>query len=270
MTTGELTLMGASTSHSRRKSKTPAGHRHYAAELGRFISRDPIGFQGGLNLFGTAFGNNPVTFVDPSGLDIRVLQAAPLLNGRAGGPIYIPTGWKSYSTYEAFVAAAKQAAFDNIQFQEIIFEGHGLHNQMGCNPRDDNHMDGGAIVYYPKRQSQKLQIFLENKQWIDFESLHLENLGVRKITLRGCGTAGGYTDSMAPGLAKKTGYPLGYVTNREMYPLTDDNVSAAISSAVPGAVVEGMLGPGAKDFKDWSVTPTRSYQGGVPIDGPLR
>ena len=47
------------------------GHRFWAADLGRFISRDPIGFNGGLNLYGTAFGNNPVTFVDPSGLKIR-------------------------------------------------------------------------------------------------------------------------------------------------------------------------------------------------------
>jgi hypothetical protein len=50
------------------------GHRHYAADLGRFISRDPIGFRGGLNLFGTAFGNNPLTMVDPSGL----LPAGPV------------------------------------------------------------------------------------------------------------------------------------------------------------------------------------------------
>lgn len=49
------------------------GHRHYAPDLGRFISRDPIGFRGGLNLFGTAFGNNPVTFVDPMGLFVKVI-----------------------------------------------------------------------------------------------------------------------------------------------------------------------------------------------------
>ena len=36
-------------------------------DLGRFISRDPIGFQGGLNLFNGA-STNPVTFVDPTGL----------------------------------------------------------------------------------------------------------------------------------------------------------------------------------------------------------
>lgn len=43
------------------------GHRHYAADLGRFISRDPIGFQGGLNLF-AGHGVSPVTMVDALGL----------------------------------------------------------------------------------------------------------------------------------------------------------------------------------------------------------
>ena len=43
------------------------GHRQLVPELGRFISRDPIGFQGGLNLFNGA-GASPVTMVDPSGL----------------------------------------------------------------------------------------------------------------------------------------------------------------------------------------------------------
>ena len=43
-------------------------HRWYDSELGRFISRDPIGFAGGLNLY--RYGvNNPLTFVDFMGLD---------------------------------------------------------------------------------------------------------------------------------------------------------------------------------------------------------
>ena len=43
------------------------GHRNYAAGvLGRFISRDPIGHAGNLNLY--AYPTNPVSFVDPEGL----------------------------------------------------------------------------------------------------------------------------------------------------------------------------------------------------------
>jgi RHS repeat-associated protein len=43
------------------------GFRHFDSSLGRFISRDPIGFAGGLNLFGM-IGTNPLGMVDPSGL----------------------------------------------------------------------------------------------------------------------------------------------------------------------------------------------------------
>lgn len=44
------------------------GHRNFGAGvLGRFISRDPIGHAGGLNLYSYG-GNNPVTFTDHTGL----------------------------------------------------------------------------------------------------------------------------------------------------------------------------------------------------------
>ena len=43
------------------------GHRNYAAGvLGRFISRDPIGHRGGLNLY--SYPTNPISFVDADGL----------------------------------------------------------------------------------------------------------------------------------------------------------------------------------------------------------
>jgi RHS repeat-associated protein len=44
------------------------GARLYDPTVGRFISPDPIGFAGGLNLYGYCFGN-PAGLVDPSGLD---------------------------------------------------------------------------------------------------------------------------------------------------------------------------------------------------------
>lgn len=47
------------------------GHRHYAPDLGRFISRDPIGFAGGLNLY-AGHGLSPVTLVDPNGTEALV------------------------------------------------------------------------------------------------------------------------------------------------------------------------------------------------------
>jgi RHS repeat-associated protein len=51
------------------------GARYYDPEVGRFLSPDPIGFAGGLNLYGYC-GGNPVNLVDPLGL--------------FGGPLYPP------------------------------------------------------------------------------------------------------------------------------------------------------------------------------------
>jgi hypothetical protein len=48
--------------------------RYYDPEVGRFITKDPIGFAGGLNLYGYV-ANNPVNSIDPSGLFIGGILA---------------------------------------------------------------------------------------------------------------------------------------------------------------------------------------------------
>jgi RHS repeat-associated protein len=81
---GELTIMNASfttiSSSAIANSITYTGrefdaetglyhyrNRYYHAQLGRFLSRDPIGHSGGLNLYGYV-GNAPLHFADPFGL----------------------------------------------------------------------------------------------------------------------------------------------------------------------------------------------------------
>jgi len=48
---------------------TLAPYRAYDANFGRWLSRDPIEEEGGLNLYSYTF-NNPVNWVDPLGLDV--------------------------------------------------------------------------------------------------------------------------------------------------------------------------------------------------------
>ncbi len=45
--------------------------RYYDPEVGRFINKDPIGYAGGLNLYGYV-GNNPIRFTDPAGLQALI------------------------------------------------------------------------------------------------------------------------------------------------------------------------------------------------------
>ena len=66
--------------------------RYYDPEIGRFISKDPIGFAGGdLNLYAYV-GNNPVNFVDPSGL-ITWGDVGDTLIGLGDGITFGGTRW---------------------------------------------------------------------------------------------------------------------------------------------------------------------------------
>jgi len=47
--------------------------RYYDPEVGRFINKDPIGYAGGMNLYGYV-GGNPVNVIDPSGLLMACTQ----------------------------------------------------------------------------------------------------------------------------------------------------------------------------------------------------
>ena len=56
------------------------GFRYYDPEVGRFITPDPIGIAGGINIYAYCH-NDPVNYVDPNGLDTL---APPLTWGKHG------------------------------------------------------------------------------------------------------------------------------------------------------------------------------------------
>jgi RHS repeat-associated protein len=53
------------------------GHRYYDPEIGRWLNRDPIGEEGGDNLYAFVV-NNPVVLVDPLGFDFIAVGRAPV------------------------------------------------------------------------------------------------------------------------------------------------------------------------------------------------
>lgn len=63
-------------------------HRYYDPQAGRFLTRDPIGYRGGINLYAYVT-NSPTGFIDPYGFDKFTLPAEPGANGEN-----LPEGWR--------------------------------------------------------------------------------------------------------------------------------------------------------------------------------
>ena len=66
--------------------------RYYDPDVGRFISKDPIGILGGLNMF-TYVQNNPVNEIDPEGLQAVFLGSSTMIWARPT-PFIRPGPWR--------------------------------------------------------------------------------------------------------------------------------------------------------------------------------
>lgn len=124
--------------------------RYYDPKLGRFITKDPIGFLGGLNLYKYAM-NNPVNWIDPNGFagnqgnfgnqilrEAEKLKVKMIVGGIAGAII---TGFlASYSPVVAVivgVAFTISSAYDLYQFKVKEYK------------LAANEISGGALPYDP-------------------------------------------------------------------------------------------------------------------------
>ena len=100
------------------------GYRYYSAELGRWLSRDPLGEQGGLNFYAFV-GNNPANRMDSNGLkttfNMSSIAAAQLIVAGRGGLATARTDCINGKYYEAkyVVFGTGLAAGVGIEFDKL-------------------------------------------------------------------------------------------------------------------------------------------------------
>jgi RHS repeat-associated protein len=106
-------------------------NRYYDGGMGRFLTRDPIGYKGGVNLYGFA-GNNPVNEQDPSGLQSPSLGDS--MDGTGGiTPVFKPKPAKKPSWWELFVGFFSGAVAASAEYPDP-----------GAVPYETYHADGST------------------------------------------------------------------------------------------------------------------------------
>lgn len=146
-------------------------HRYYDPAAGRFVTRDPIGYAGGVNLYGYT-GNNPGNETDPSGL----MPPLALAGGGTltGGTIVSAGGTTVAAIFWPVAAVAAAGAFGYTLGTAATALGNhianGIHAQEGL-PASISYSTGAKSREEYEHHEEKLKIALEQEQEL------LEKLG---------------------------------------------------------------------------------------------
>jgi RHS repeat-associated protein len=124
-------------------------HRYYDPTTGRFLTRDPIGYAGGINLY-SYVTNNPTNYADPSGLtgEELVLPVAGALGGGAAAAAapYIAVG----AAYAGLLYLAWQGGEWLAERPWNPFTHPAIPDDSYCQPR---------VIPFPKPQPTRTPLF---------------------------------------------------------------------------------------------------------------
>ncbi|MBQ9432498.1 MAG: RHS repeat-associated core domain-containing protein, partial [Kiritimatiellae bacterium] len=141
--------------------------RWYDPAAGRWLSKDPIGLEGGLNLY-EAFGNNPVCFGDSIGCSTVHIHTS-------GSVITLVD-----PTMNDFRMAISQQDDNSIMELEIL--GHGSHNMINIEPGEN----GAGLIWEPSVTGDSVWMSDKGDKFSDLIRDKLAQNAM--IDLNGCNT----------------------------------------------------------------------------------
>jgi hypothetical protein len=142
------------------------GHRYYDSTNGRFVTRDPIGQAGGINVYGYVDGD-PVNGSDPSGLTVYWHHRPAFGTGLPGSGY--DHWWLSTDKHPATGLSAPSLVYSfNLQELrwDILYRSHimdTVDDNKGKNCKDD-----AVDMHFTKEQEARLDVVIHNVKegWI--------------------------------------------------------------------------------------------------------
>ena len=175
-------------------------HRWYDQATGRFVNRDPLGYGGGLNVYGYA-GGNPITGSDPSGLDALVFWGT----NNAGSTPAERAQWEHDAED---IAQDYDSAHSRHHAMNLVEKAYVIGSTKGLTLTDvqnafKTHYNIDTIVYVGHAGPEKLYMSSTfNMSALDVNTLSTANVEPHaSITLDGCHTGESSTHKGVTGIA---------------------------------------------------------------------